>query len=736
MKKKIPIRIFAAVLAASLVFQTTIPAAAQSELVSGRSAANDEADSYNADSYNADSYNADSYNALREAKMDSFHYVAVGDSVAAGFDLDTSSPLQRLIANYPEINYNHCSPDSYPARVAARLKDVLVEDGTIAEAEDFSFANMGMAGYRIESVTSAINDPDFILDFYYATRVDPYVDMIKYYETMDHEQLEADVAAANKDIVKAMVDSVYFADDPDNEETADLIIRLTQEYDLWWETREEFETWYEANASTDEKYDAWFPAWHKDYFEHGFVDLIYSNKAKVHALLIDQLHQADLITFDLGSNNLLTTLLMWLQESTKGPDAVGYIDLDSDIVYYKNMENPILYLIDQLFVKFCMGEDYRAYIATLPTQLKLYRDQLTLSQLVEALNFFNPDNLDATMIDLVDYAMEQFPILIESMREINREGGKDAQIFFLNHYPGFGGSLEIDGVNHDLNYCIRTILSETRKMLLEDIKERCAGAEAESEQTKIVNWINMVLDTVEYPMMYLMAGQTAAKSIAYFNDRLEKLSEEEGFVLVDISGLPNENNIDPHPLASGQAYIANQILDTILPELSYETAEGGQITGPATCVHGHDVTFTFEAEEGWQLDRILANGEVVVEASAQGEEPGEGFDGNTFTLAHVTEDLAIKAVFVRTVPDEADAPAGDPTPDEPVVPDEDPMPGQPVNPGLCRLAALFNKLVKFRAVVLDLRQLLKAGAHSARNDGCWAGWLQSRTGWRPASVCA
>ena len=134
-------------------------------------------------------------------------------------------------------------------------------------------------------------------------------------------------------------------------------------------------------------------------------------------------------------------------------------------------------------------------------------------------------------------------------------------------------------------------------------------------------------------------------------------SEEEGFVLVDISGLPNENNIDPHPLASGQAYIANQILDT-------------------------------------------------------------------------------KAVFVKTVPDEADAPAGDPTPDEPDVPAEDPMPGQPVNPGLCRLAALFNKLVKFRAVVLDLRQLLKAGAHSARNDGCWAGWLQSRTGWRPASVCA
>lgn len=146
------------------------------------------------------------------------------------------------------------------------------------------------------------------------------------------------------------------------------------------------------------------------------------------------------------------------------------------------------------------------------------------------------------------------------------------------------------------------------------------------------------LGSVQYPLAYLSVGQLIQSGIDLLNDGVKAYAKASGVPYVDVSGIPNEDNMDPHPLAAGHAYIAQQILDTILLDVNISSSKGIAVSGPEAIIYGDTAVFTVAESSGKRISRVTVNG-----ANAQLQ------DNHTLVIPHVTTDLDIAVNGVSCV---------------------------------------------------------------------------------------
>lgn len=170
------------------------------------------------------------------------------------------------------------------------------------------------------------------------------------------------------------------------------------------------------------------------------------------------------------------------------------------------------------------------------------------------------------------------------------------------------------------------------------------------DDERVQQLIGIITEHAAYPFLYLVVGRTIAKVIQYFNEESKKIVEARGSLFVDIFDIPNENNMDPHPQATGHRFIADRLGDAMLPKVNVAITSGsGSVSSPARVLLGHDVTFEVEGVDGSELLSVTVNGNELDVAP----------DAATFTVSDVQEDLDVQVVFTgqKEEPDTPERPS-------------------------------------------------------------------------------
>ena len=400
-----------------------------------------------------------------------FHYVAIGDSVAAGFDLETNTVFQTYLAYLPQLNYRYSSDYCYPSLAAKGMEPVLLKHGILEEGASVECTNFGFSAFRVETFKELIDNPDYVVDFAYVRNsyINAFIPEKEIYDSLEG-QAKAEYLAERKaydhDNLKELLTACYDDDDPYNNQSSTLL-ELSIRYGLIWSTAEGFRSWYDENAAKEDLYESWFNAWHDTYISDYYPELIHGEKAKLHNLFFDNIADADLISLDIGSNNMLYNYLMQMLTDAMGHDYQATIDEETGLTYYLNLRSPLSFIISSTALAISTGGDSDAAIDKIPTLLRIYRDEIDLEDVTETLKYYSYDVMKATMLSYIDGAMEQMPELADKIEEINHSDGKNADIMCISRYAAMGNSIEIDRNIAALYTVMKITMNEVKRVLFD-----------------------------------------------------------------------------------------------------------------------------------------------------------------------------------------------------------------------------------------------------------------------------
>ena len=126
-------------------------------------------------------------------------------------------------------------------------------------------------------------------------------------------------------------------------------------------------------------------------------------------------------------------------------------------------------------------------------------------------------------------------------------------------------------------------ITEQLRAVIAQFKE-LAGKQGTIAKTKTKVLLATIMSELSYPIQYLTVGKNVEPQILALNERLKKIADETGAVYVDIYGISNENNLDPHPDANGHHEIAElmwaELNGLIAKKMTSDTSSGtgGQTT--------------------------------------------------------------------------------------------------------------------------------------------------------------
>lgn len=400
-----------------------------------------------------------------------FHYVAIGDSVAAGFDLETNTVFQNSLAYLPQLNYRYFSDYCYPSLAAEGMEPILVKHGVLKERASVECTNFGFPAFKVETFIELIDNPDYTTDlgFIRNSYINAFIPEKEIYDSLEG-QAKAEYLAERKvydhDSLKELLTACYEDDDPYNNQSSALL-ELSIRYGLIWNTAEGFRSWYEENAAKDDLYESWFNDWYDTYIADYYPELIHGEKAKLHDIFFENIADADLISLDIGSNNMLYNYLMQTFLDSMGTDAQAAIDEETGLTYYLNLHNPLSFVISNTFGAVVTGGDSDAALDRIPTLLRIYRDEIDLEDVTETLKYYSYDVMKATMLSYIDGAMEQMPELADKIEEINHSDGKNADIMCISRYAAMGNSIEIDRNIAALYTVMKITMNEVKRVLFD-----------------------------------------------------------------------------------------------------------------------------------------------------------------------------------------------------------------------------------------------------------------------------
>lgn len=315
-----------------------------------------------------------------------------------------------------------------------------------------------------------------------------------------------------------------------------------------------------AKVLTTEGYVSDFGAFAMDYYLH----LDASGLSKYHDLTVDAVKDADLVTVNLGGNDILINMMYDM--------------------YQKN--NPVLNSVSLVLFMTLVGADMNEAMDLAAKELEKSDREITVEDISEAAKILGSfrDSADRYTVGAIDSVRD----VVNNVKAIN----PDTDIAVVNMYSPFGNSLEYNGQVLDMSTVLTNIFKkavlkatgmdvpagdveiaatgeaedkiddlmdnadELDKMIADDIK-----ANDKSERLRAL--LGIIVSEISYPVQYLTIGKVVDARVKQLNEGLSGVAADTGSKYVDISGISNENNLDPHPTAEGHQEIADILTATL-----------------------------------------------------------------------------------------------------------------------------------------------------------------------------
>ncbi len=299
--------------------------------------------------------------------------------------------------------------------------------------------------------------------------------------------------------------------------------------------------------------------------------------SKYHDFFMQYLPQAELVSIQLGGNDIVLEMLMPMMAN----------------------ENPILKAAGASMIMVVAGFGVDMAIQSGKNIIENNKDNITYETITEAATYMS--SLVNDTDSYVSNSAENVKKVVDAVQTVN----SDTDIALIGMFNPYGNSLVCDGQVYDMATVIKNIFTraaeevcgqkldtddevellsdeETEEKVdkysqyVAELKQRVAKLKQQNKE-KMTQLLAIVSDEVAYPMQYLLVGKNIEPSLLSLNEKLQTVADEKGCVYVDVYGISNECNFDPHPNAQGHHDIADimkeTLADTVLDKMVVPPAE-------------------------------------------------------------------------------------------------------------------------------------------------------------------
>jgi lysophospholipase L1-like esterase len=307
-----------------------------------------------------------------------------------------------------------------------------------------------------------------------------------------------------------------------------------------------------AAAIRDASYKGYAAEWIlEDFVAPGASDQL----LKYHDYFNEYLSEADLVSVQLGGNDILMSALLPIFFDEK------YVD------------NPILNALGYGVILTLFGCTSAECVGAALMVLDQMKDDLSLDDFIEAAEYLNEvsENMDA----IVEDSAANVKDVIDAVHELNDE----AEVVVIGMFNPYGNSLVYEGEVKDICAVTTNIFQEAAAIYASDetVVEPTGPASSEilglvallgtitGKEISISDYLDAdaeqllyaVADEVAYPLQYALIGENVAPQLAYLNNQLTAIAEETDSYFASVYDISNECNLDPHPTAEGHREIAS-----------------------------------------------------------------------------------------------------------------------------------------------------------------------------------
>ena len=283
-----------------------------------------------------------------------------------------------------------------------------------------------------------------------------------------------------------------------------------------------------------------------------------------HNLYIQYLTKADLVSIQLGGNDIVMEILVPMLSS----------------------DNPVLQATCVSLMLTLFGCDTTTAMGGGLQILNNNKDKLNYQTITEAAAYMSNVQKNAEMY--VENSANGVQQVVDAVQSVNA----NADIALIGMFNPYGNSLVYKGQTYDMATIIQDIftkaaeeicgktlnpdeptilpVSETEEKAEEcsehvaELKQRVAQIKQQSNE-KMTKLLAIISEEISYPMQYLIAGKNVDPQMKLLNEKLKAMAEKENATFVDVYGISNELDLDPHPQAQGHKEIAEFMKTALTP---------------------------------------------------------------------------------------------------------------------------------------------------------------------------
>ena len=380
--------------------------------------------------------------------------------------------------------------------------------------------------------------------------------------------------------------------------------------------------------------------------------------SKYHDYFMQYLPEAELVSIQLGGNDIVLEMLMPMLSS----------------------QNPILKATGCSLIMTVAGFDSEAAIQTGKTIIEQNKDNIDYQTIAEAAAYLKSLLNDTD--SYVEKSAENVTKVVDAVRTVN----SDTDIALIGMFNPYGNSLVYDGQVYDMSTVIKNIFTRAaeevcgQKLDIDDEVELVTDEEAEEKtescfshiaelkqrmakikqqkKEKMAQLLSIISDEIAYPMQYLLAGKNVAPSIISLNEKLQNVADEKGAVFVDVYNISNELNLDPHPDANGHYEIAefmkNTLSDKVIERMVVPEAESVALNKTAVNIgigQNYTLTATVAPTDAIQKVTWSSSNEKIASVDANGVVTGKKLGTATITATTDNGLTAVCKINVKHAPE-------------------------------------------------------------------------------------
>lgn len=321
-----------------------------------------------------------------------------------------------------------------------------------------------------------------------------------------------------------------------------------------------------------------------------------------HGIMTKYLSEADLVTIQLGGNDVMLGFL----------DELGA------------QKNPILGILQTSLYMILIGAEGDETLNIAYSMLENYKDQITKENVVAAMEFLA--SIKEKMADSVANAAAKVKDVVDAVRTVNSK----TEIAVVGMFDPYGTSLEYDGQVRDFCNVTQNIISRAVKELsgvevvitapedltdeeaegkIYDVSKKISELKVlidmdfskEAQKEKLDQLMAIVTDELAYPLQYMLIGKNVDSLMTALNLCLQNVALITDSDYVDVYNISNELGLDPHPDEKGHREIAELLYRSLSGELT-EAMIYGNSTGEITKEYNY-VAFGDSIAAGYGLSK-------------------------------------------------------------------------------------------------------------------------------------